>query len=167
MGSGASRRACICALSSQSTIGVSVRLRDRGAHLQRHVEIGWSPILEVAEEGLDPRQADVACRDAIVALALERFEEGKDRRDREILDLQHTGANAALSGDEQDEQLEAVGVAGDGMAADAAALGAGNRAERPQDVGRGQSWPPPVVKVRLGGLGDVAQTAPERSSRYQ
>ena len=36
--------------------------------------------------------------------------------------LQHTGANAALSGDEQDEQLEAVGVAGDGMAADAALL---------------------------------------------
>ena len=94
----------------------------QGAHLQRHVEIGRSPVLEVAEQGLDPRQADVARRDAIVALVLERFEEGEDRRDREILDLQHTGANAALSGDEQDEQLEAVGVAGDGMAADAALL---------------------------------------------
>ena len=49
--------------------------------------------------------ADVAGRDAIVALVFERFEEGKDHRDREVLDLQHTGANAALSGDEQDESI--------------------------------------------------------------
>ena len=89
-------------------------------HVDAKHETGRHAVLLVAEEGLDGGETGVAGADAVVALSLQRLEEAEQHRDREVLDRQRAGPDIKSRRDMQDEQLEAVGVALHGVAAEPA-----------------------------------------------
>ena len=79
--------------------------------LAREVETGRYAELQVAEEGLERREAYVARADRVVALPLQSIEEVEDERCGELLDLDAARTHAEALGGEADQELEAVGVA--------------------------------------------------------
>ena len=82
---------------------IGALLRD-GAHLQGEVETARDTIFQITEEGLDRGEAVIAGADTVVAVLLQRFEEGHQERHREVLDLQGTGARFGLLRGVEDEQ---------------------------------------------------------------
>jgi hypothetical protein len=86
----------------------------------RLLKAGRRPVLDVAEEAPDGREADVAGARAVAAVALQMVEEGADERHVEILDLKIGRLPLHPGGGEAQEQDEAVRVGCDRMRARAA-----------------------------------------------
>jgi hypothetical protein len=86
----------------------------------RLLKAGRRPVLDVAEEAPDGREADVAGARAVAAVALQMVEEGADEPHVEILDLKIGRLPLHPGGGEAQEQDEAVRVGCDRMWARAA-----------------------------------------------
>src|SRR3990167_5394260 len=79
-------------------------------HPKGLIENRGDAVLEIAEEGLHGRQPCVARTGLVAARFLDMFEEGKDHRHVEILDLQQARPLVQSSRGERHQQLEAVGI---------------------------------------------------------
>ena len=75
------------------------------------------PELEEAEEGLDGREPGIACAHRVSALPFEMFEELEKGRYVEMTDLERARPDAVFVRREDDQQLEAQGIAFNGMPA--------------------------------------------------
>ena len=92
----------------------------QGMNLCRQIETFRVAELQVAEEGLDRGQTCVAGSHAVVTIRLEVIEEGEQRRCVEMPDLQLARSDLVTPRGEDRQQLEAGGVALNGMRAGAA-----------------------------------------------
>jgi len=97
---------------------------------------------DVAEEGVDRGQADIACRRSAVARRFEVLEEGRDGRGVEVREVEGGHGPSVVGRREAQEEREAVAVTQDRMGAHAAqpaeVLGE-EGAQRPREEIRGRT----------------------------
>ena len=93
--------------------------RDR-VHLERDLQAGRRPILQEPEEGLERRKSGVSGTWHVRAIGFDVIQEVEDQLGTQLLHLDLAGAHPQPLGREADEQLEAVGIAVDGMTTGAA-----------------------------------------------
>ncbi len=90
-------------------------LAGHGEHALAVQGVGWFLDRDVAEEGSDGGEAEVAGARRTAALGLEGGEEVRQERGVEIVEQEVGGASPKLLGGESQQQAKGVTVAGDGV----------------------------------------------------
>jgi len=83
----------------------------------RLIETRRQAVLQEAEEGIDSGEPSIACTRRVSAVCLDVFEEGKNHRYVELLDLEPTWSDVEPARREADQEAEAMGVGFTGMQA--------------------------------------------------
>src|SRR6516165_5125799 len=96
--------------------------RDR-MHPQGNVEAGWCPMFQEAEEGLEGGETGVSRTRRVRAIRFDVIQEVEDQLGIQFLYLHFAGPDAQALGRVTDQELEAIGVAVDGVAAGAPVSG--------------------------------------------